>query len=248
MMKVFTQTKWVVIVLGLLLSTLSLAALSSDGNYAIAGGVSVFNQSLSNSSAQGNSSVGAYVGSFGDVRLSSSLYLTPGIWFVQKGVQDSSSSTRASYLETTALLKTYLFDRSQSRFYLAGGGGLGVLLDASSVSSGGVSTDLGGSMMRNELSAQLGLGYETSVGEETDMILGATYSRGLTNNLDVAQSGGVEGKWSGIYAFLALRFHPTQESNTPEDRAMDYLKWKNGSKTSSSDPATQEKFVDSITP
>jgi len=240
--------KAVAVFLGFYFPAMGLGALSPERNYAFAGGVSVFNQNLSSSSGQGNSSVGAYVGSFGDIQLSSSLYLAPGIWFVQKGVQDSSSSTRASYLETTALLKTYLVDRPQSRFYLAGGGGLGVLLEASTVSSGGVSTDLANSMMRNELSAQLGVGYETSVGEETDMILGVSYSRGLTNNLDLTKSGGVEGKWSGFYAFVALRFHPTQESNTPEDRAMEYLKWKNGGKNSSHDPVTQEKFVDSITP
>jgi len=187
-------------------------------------------------------------GVLGDIQLSSSLYLTPGIWFVQKGVQDSGSSTRANYLETNALLKTYLADNANWRFYLAGGAGFGVLLGATSVSSGGASTDLSDSMMRNELSAQLGLGYETSVGAETDMIFGLNYNRGLTNNLDVTKSGGVEGKWSGLYAFVAFRFHSSQESTTPEERAMDYLKWKNSSKNSSNDSVTQEKFIDSITP
>ncbi|NBX93528.1 MAG: PorT family protein [Proteobacteria bacterium] len=232
------------VVLGM--SGTSQAALDSEGNYAFLGGMSYTNQILSTGDSNGTYLTGAYVGTYGDIRLTPLLVLSPGFFFVQKGVQDSSIYTRANYLETSALLKVYLVDNPTFRWYLGAGGSFGILLGANTVAGNGTSTPVAGLMNRNEVAAQGGMGFEFSVGEETDLILGATYTRALTSNLDINYTSGVEGRWAGIYGFVAIRVHEKREANTPEERAEQYLQWKNKAREVNQSPAEPTQIPESI--
>jgi hypothetical protein len=207
-------------------------SVQQDNSYGFVGGMSTFNQSIKNSAGvvddSTSSELGLYVGVYGEKYLSPSWVLTPGIYFSQKGARNSAASRRANYLETSALLRWYFLDGAKWRSYLGFGGGFGVLLSAEDVTSAGVLADKFTFFSKNELSAQAGWGLEFPVADDTGMQLGITYSRSVTSFLDPTTVGGDKGTWSGFYGFVALRFKSQKESITTEDRARDYLRWKNG--------------------
>lgn len=209
-------------------SAIGLSALPDD-SYSFTGGVSSFRQEISNdtSGTVRDSLMGTYVGAFGERYISTSWVFSPGVFLSQKGVQNSASFTRATYLETSAQLRWYFADKPRWRSYFGFGAGYGILLDAETVTSGGQTSNAWQNLNKNELSAQLGAGFEFPVSSSTGLQFGCTYSRGLTNNLSPATSSGADGKWTGIYAFVALRFKTKDESYGPQERALDYLKWKN---------------------
>ncbi|MFM8269802.1 MAG: outer membrane beta-barrel protein [Pseudomonadota bacterium] len=218
----------------LLLNSIGFSALP-DSSYGFVGGMSSFNQIIKNSAGavddSYSSDLGLYLGVFGERYLSSSWVLSPGIYFSQKGAKDNSGSRRANYLETSALLRWYFSDGPRLRSYFGFGGAFGILMSAEDAPNSGGPIDKAGSFSRNELSAQLGWGIEFPVAEDTGMQVGLTYSRSLTNFLNPAAAGvgGNQGTWNGFYGFVALRFKSQKESNTVEDRARDYLKYKKSS-------------------
>ncbi|NBX75425.1 MAG: hypothetical protein EBQ92_02640 [Proteobacteria bacterium] len=223
-------TKLLVLVL-LSISAIGLAS-KPENSYGFVGGMSSFNQLIKSSAGvvddSTSSELGLYVGVYGEKYLSPSWVLTPGIYFSQKGAKTGAASRRANYLETSALLRWYFLDGSKWRSYLGFGGGFGVLLSAEDVTNAGVLADKFSFFSKNELSAQVGWGLEFPVSSDTGMQLGITYSRSMTSFLDPTTVGGDKGTWNGFYGFVALRFKSQKESITTEDRARDYLRWKNG--------------------
>lgn len=212
-----------------------------QNSYGFVGGMSAFNQTIKHSTGaiddSTSSELGLHIGVFGERYLSPSWVLTPGIYFSQKGAKNNSASRRANYLETSALLRWYWLNGNKWRSYLGFGGGFGVLLSAEDLTNTGVQTDKFVYFSKNELSAQLGWGLEFPIADDTGMQIGLTYSRSLTNFLDPTTVGGDRGTWSGFYGFVALRFKMQTESISTEERAMDYLRWKN------SNPSSQPSSV-----
>jgi hypothetical protein len=223
-----------VIVLLFFSSHLGFSALLED-SYGFLGGLSSFRQEISNDTTgtKRDFLTGSYVGAFGERYLSPSWIFSPGVFISQKGVQNSGSFTRATYLEASAQLRWYFADKPRWRSYLGFGGGFGILLDAQTVSSTGQNSAAWGYLNKNELSAQLGAGFEFPVSSDVGLQFGCSYVYGLSSNLDPSTSGGLNGRWTGIYGFVGLRFKTTQESDGPQERAMDYLRWKNGGMKSS---------------
>jgi hypothetical protein len=207
-------------------------SVQQDNSYGFVGGMSAFNYSIKHSSGLVDESestgLGLYVGVFGERYLSSSWVFSPGIYLSQKGGKTASSTGHASYLETSALLRYYFFDKPRWRSYLGFGGAFGVLLSAEDMTNSGLATDQFSSFNKNELSAQLGLGFEFPFADETGMQVGLTYSRGLTSYLDPTKVSGDKGTWNGFYAFVALRLKPEKGESSAQDRAYDYLRSKKG--------------------
>jgi len=214
----------------LFLTTIGFSA-QRENSYGFVGGMSSFNQSIKNSAGvvddSATSELGLYVGVYGERYLSPSWVLSPGIYYSQKGAKNTTASRRANYLETSAMLRWYFADGTRWRSYLGVGGGFGVLLSAEDVTNSGVLANKFSLFSKNELSAQAGWGLEFPVSAETGVQLGITYSRSVTSFLDPTTVGGDKGTWSGFYGFVALRFRSQKESITTEDRARDYLRWKN---------------------
>lgn len=223
--------------LGMALGASLVFSSTEENNYGFVGGVSTFNNSIRKASGAIDDSTsydsGLYVGVFGERNLSPSLVLAPGVYLSQKGAKNSFASRRANYLEASASLRWYFLNESNWRSYFGFGGGFGILLSAEDANVNGVTVDMYKSLSKNELSVQGGWGLEFPVGTDTGMQIGLTYSRSLTNFLDPGQMGGDRGTWSGLYSFLALRFKSQVESNDPESRAREYLRWKNNSTNSS---------------
>jgi len=197
-----------------------------ESSYGFLGGMSSFRQNLSNdlSGTKRDYLQGIYLGAFGENYLSSSWVFSPGVFVSQKGVQNSGSLTRATYLETSAQLRWYFTDKPNWRSYFGFGAAYGILLDAETVTSAGASTNAFYDINRNELSGLVGAGFEFPVASDTGLQIGCNYVHGLTDGLIV---GNQDGKWSGLYAFVALRFKSSISNEGSVDRAMDYLRWKN---------------------
>lgn len=202
-----------------------------ESSYGFLGGVTSISQSLApNSNAPAVSSeskTGALAGAFGETYLNSSWVISPGLFYIEKGAKDTASSTTASYLEVSSQLRLYLIDNPGFRSYLGFGASFGILLSADTTSNAGQISSTFGLLNKNELSGQVGAGFEFPVGSETGLQFGALYIRGLTNHLRADTTSGMDGKWQGFYGFVALRFKSNRESSSSIDRAMDYLKWKN---------------------
>ncbi len=116
-----------------------------------------------------------------------------------------------------------------------GGPAYGVLMNASTNTSAGLVSDDTKLLARNELSVQGGLGFEFPLSSQTGMQVGFTYSRGLSNNLNVESAGGLRGHWQGFYAFTGLRFKNTVEVSSARERAEEYLRFKNSGTSPSSE-------------
>jgi len=231
----------IILVLLALMTSLGFST-NEEASFSFLGGFSTFNQILKKPSGAFDDNTtndfGLYVGVYGERYLSPSWSLTPGIYLSQKNTKLKSDDAfrKATYLEASSLLRWYFVDNGNWRSYFGVGGGFGILLSVEDSSADGTSAEMKGAFSKNELSFQGGWGIEFPVGAETGLQLGITYSRSLTNFLDPGLSQGDRGTWSGFYSFAALRFKNRVESNNPEERARDYLRWKNsGSSYKSSD-------------
>lgn len=211
-------------------------AATSDYTYGFFGGLSSFDYRTSSAGSSKNEwGNGVYAGFFGEIPLSSRMYLTPGLSFVQKGTKTTTGSISAEYVETAAMLRWYFWNTNDWRAYLGVGPSYGVLLTSELDQSGTVS-DFTRSMARNDFSVQGGLGLEFPLSGTIGMQLGATYSRTLSNTLNSLNSGGIKSHWEGAYAFASWRFKSNQSTAvTVHDRAEEYLKFKNASPASKND-------------
>lgn len=209
---------------------------SSDWSYGFVGGLSSFNQlqNISNGTTT-NSENGVYAGFFGEIELAPSLFLSPGAHYVQKGARTDTSASTVNYIEASGQFRWYLTNSNSFRAYLGGGPAYGVLMNASTNTSAGLVSDDTKLLARNELSVQGGLGFEFPLSSQTGMQVGFTYSRGLSNNLNVESAGGLRGHWQGFYAFTGLRFKNTVEVSSARERAEEYLRFKNSGTSPSSE-------------
>lgn len=195
--------------------------------FGVIAGITSFNQSLSNESGlvetDSSQLTGIFSGVFGEVPLKGSLFLSPGISFSQKGIENSSTKFKVSYLEMSGQLRWFFINTNDFRVYLGSGLGFGTLLSADEIGASGISTDQFGLIEKNELSWQGSLGLELSLSNETALQLGFSYVQGLSNHLS---NSAVVGKWQGIYLTTGLRFKDVASDSSPEERARDYIKFK----------------------
>jgi len=204
-------------------------AVQEKDTFAVAGGFTSFNQRLSNSNgsieSDSGTTEGMYTGVFGEMPWKPRLYFCPGIFLSQKGTSDTTATFKASYLETSGILKWYFVDESNFRAFLGAGLGFGILISAEQVGTNGSWSDTFGLQRKNELSGQGGLGFEFSIAKDTALQFGGSYVRSITDNLE-RNVQGLSGRWEGFYGFAALRFKTEREDNSPEKRARDYINFR----------------------